>query len=116
VVDDLDPAISADGRRITLRWSPTEPTNADTFYRVFRSPKDEINAPQDAACTDEGGSVYCTLYAPQAVGETREPVFSEETPEPGRWVYRVAVAGNWLDDQTQGDPVVISPPVEVTTT
>jgi len=29
---------------------------------------------------------------------------------------RVAVAGNWLDDQTQGDPVVISPPVEVTTT
>jgi hypothetical protein len=116
VVDDLDPTISADGRRITLRWNPTAPTSADTFYRVFRSPKDEVNAPQDASCTDEGGSVYCTLFAPQAVGETREPVFSEETPEPGRWVYRVAVAGNWLDDLTQGDPVVISPPVEVTTT
>ena len=43
------------------------------------------------------------------------PSFSEEPPEAGRWVYRVSVAANWLDDQTQGDPTVISQPVEVTT-
>jgi hypothetical protein len=115
IVADLGPTIGAEGRRITLRWQETAETSADTFYRIFRSPENVDVAPQNAICTDEGGAVYCTLLDARAVGETRELVFTEETPEPGRWVYRVAVAGNHLDDTTQGDPVVISDAVVVET-
>lgn len=108
VVDDLAPSLSSEARRITLRWRATPPTNATTFYRVFRG--------QGSAndCSDDGGALYCTLVM-QPVGETREPAFSEEPPEAGTWVYRVSVAANWLDDQTQGDPMLMSEPVETTT-
>jgi hypothetical protein len=105
---DLRPQIASEGRRITLRWQPTPATNASTFYRVFRGRGNPIE------CSDEGGALYCTLVM-RPVGEPREPMFTEEPPEAGMWVYRVSVAANWLDDPTQGDPVLISEPVEATT-
>ena len=108
VVDDFEPEITADGRRIDLRWKPAPGTNAATFYRVFRG-----QGETDLDCSGSG-AIDCTL-AMQPVGETREPSFSEEPPGAGRWIYRVSVAANWLDDTTQGDPTLLSRPVVVTT-
>jgi hypothetical protein len=108
-VDDLHPRITADGSRIELRWDEAAPTSATTFYRVFRGQGEAME------CSAEGdGALYCTLTM-KPVGESRETSFTEEPPGRGRWVYRVSVASNWLDDTTQGDPTVISEPVEATT-
>jgi hypothetical protein len=109
VVDTLAPVITASGSRIDLRWSPASSTSARTFYRVFRGRGDAIE------CSAQGrGALYCTL-AMQPVGETRGTDFTEVPPETGRWVYRVSVASNWLDDPGEGDPTVMSAPVAVTT-
>ncbi len=108
VVDEFRPRISTDAGRITLRWRPTPDAHAATFYRIFRG-QGTANA-----CSDEGGALYCTLVM-RPVGETRQTVFTEEPPEAGRWVYRVSVTANWLDDITQGDPMLMSEPVETTT-
>ena len=109
VVDDLHPRLAASGSRIELDWEPVPGTSADTFYRVFRGQGDAMECSTEGDC-----ALYCTLVM-QPVGETRETSFAEEPPERGRWVYRVSVASNWLDDTTQGDPTVISEPVEATT-
>ncbi|HSC90730.1 MAG TPA: hypothetical protein VLB86_03665, partial [Gaiellaceae bacterium] len=108
VVDDLQPQASSDGKRVTLRWEDAPPTSAATFYRVFRGRDDDLD------CSDDGGALYCTLLT-QPVGQVREPVFSEEPPGPGRWIYRVSVAADYRDDPNEGDPVVISGPVAVST-
>jgi hypothetical protein len=108
VVDDLQPRAETDGRRVTLRWEEAPATSATTFYRVFRGRDSDLD------CSDDGGALFCTLLT-QPVGQVREPVFSEETPEGGRWIYRVSVAADYRDDLNEGDPVVISGPVAVTT-
>ena len=36
----------------------------------------------------------------------------DTSPVPGRHPYRVGVAANYLDDPTQGDVFVLSPPVQ----
>ena len=108
VTADFRPTVGASGRRIVLRWQPVGSDRATSFYRIFRGRGDAMD------CSDEGGALYCTLTM-HAVGETREPRFAEVPPETGRWVYRVSVASNWLDDPTQGDPTTISRPVTVET-
>jgi hypothetical protein len=34
-------------------------------------------------------------------------------PGPGTWTYRVGIAGNWRNDESLGDPFVISRPRNV---
>src|SRR4029079_7747219 len=40
----------------------------------------------------------------------RDHVFVDRDP-PADAIYRIGVAANWLDDETRGDVVAISPPV-----
>jgi hypothetical protein len=46
------------------------------------------------------------------VGTTRGRSFVDR-PGAGPWVYRLEVAGNWLDNQTRGDPFVFSDDVTI---
>ena len=36
-----------------------------------------------------------------------------DTPGPGRWTYRLALAANWLDSPLYGDVYSVGPPVAV---
>jgi hypothetical protein len=47
------------------------------------------------------------------VGVTRRTSFVDRPPG-GDWIYRVAVAANWLDDTTQGDVYLVGDAVAVT--
>jgi hypothetical protein len=47
------------------------------------------------------------------VGVTKTARYVDLAPR-GHWVYRVAVAANWLDDPHYGDSYVVSRPVSVT--
>ena len=38
----------------------------------------------------------------------------DDTPQPGRYVYRVAVFSSWSRQPDQGDLVLLSPPVTAT--
>ena len=85
VVDDLD---ADDQRRRPPDHAPLDPTRPDEratrFYRVFRSPTDEVNAPS-------GRVVHATRAAPSTArssgrrpsATTREPVFSDGDPGAG---------------------------------
>ncbi len=46
------------------------------------------------------------------IGVTRARAFVDNQPVRGG-IYRVGVAANWVDDTTQGDVFMISPPVKV---
>ena len=91
---------------VRLSWNGTAERSARTFYRIFRGEADGITCYPNGA-----GAEDCQLHV-QPVGETRATEWSERPP-PGDWTYRVAVAANWLDDITQGDPFWISGPVRV---
>jgi len=91
---------------VRLSWNGTAERSARSFYRIFRGEADAITCYPNGA-----GAEDCQLHV-HAVGETRETEWSERPPA-GDWTYRVAVAANWLDDITQGDPLWISKPVRV---
>ena len=55
------------------------------------------------------GSDRCDLRAETLV-TTRDHTFVDRDP-PADAIYRIGVAANWLDDETRGDVVAISPPV-----
>ncbi|MFN8223057.1 MAG: hypothetical protein U0R50_07355 [Gaiellales bacterium] len=91
------------GDAVRLSW--TDGTrNAATFYRVYRS--DPPNAEVD--CTTAPAERCESRLSEVAV--TREHSWVDPDPRPGV-VYRVGVAANWLNDTSQGDVFVISPPV-----
>ncbi|MGH3134060.1 MAG: hypothetical protein ACRDNY_10040 [Gaiellaceae bacterium] len=77
---------------------------ADVFYRVYRA------AGPDVECDDRGGAAsYCFLRS-DLIQTTRETEFVDPSPPAGA-TYRIGVGTNWLDDETQGDVFVFSPPV-----
>jgi hypothetical protein len=99
-------ATKRDGK-VVLAWKPQHPLGGPVFYRVWRNPTDTLSCPPPAA----GGRI-CKLVMPE-VGTTHNATFTD-APKPGHWVYRVAVAANWLNDAGYGDPYFVSRPVSVT--
>jgi hypothetical protein len=92
--------------KVVLTWNPQRPFGGPVFYRVWRGSADTLTCPPSA-----GGRI-CKLTMPEA-GTTHAATFTD-FPSPGHWVYRVAVAANWLNDAQYGDPYLVSRPVSVT--
>jgi hypothetical protein len=92
------------GSQVLLSWRRT-----GGFYRVWRGP-----ATQGGGLTCDparAGGRECVIALPE-VGVTKEARFADR-PGRGRWVYRVAVAANWLDDPQYGDVYLVTTPVDV---
>jgi hypothetical protein len=53
----------------------------------------------------------CKVVLPE-IGTTHANGFVDRAPK-GTWVYRVALAANWLNDPAYGDPYLVSRPVTV---
>ena len=60
----------------------------------------------------DDGPRACTIGLPE-VGVTHLGSLIDK-PGKGHWIYRVAVAANWLDDPTYGDVYLVSSPLRVT--
>jgi hypothetical protein len=92
---------SADGA-VTLDWSPQGRSGEPVFYHVYRM----ASGRPDYTCQPLHGVEGCSV-ALQDVGVTTAPHFVDK-PGSGRWIYRVGVAANWLDDPTYGDVYELS--------
>jgi hypothetical protein len=106
-------------RGLDLRWSAQEPVGADTFYVVYRAPieyhlqaSDPRAIHQGILCEPTGHAPRCTLEMNE-VARTRDERAVVTDPGPGTWTYRVGIAGNWRDDESLGDPFVVSKPLNV---
>jgi hypothetical protein len=106
-------------RGLDLRWQAQNPVGADTFFVVYRAPIEYHLAPADPRaihqgilCQPTGHAPACTLEMGE-VARTRDERAIVTDPGPGTWTYRVGIAGNWRDDETLGDPFVISTPLNV---
>jgi hypothetical protein len=102
---DLGVSSSVQGRRVTLRWSAGKPIGGPVFYRIWRSRTDGLSCPPGP------GGRLCKLVMPE-IGTTHAGQFVDHAPK-GTWVYRVAIAANWLNDAGYGDPYLVSSPVTV---
>jgi hypothetical protein len=103
---DLGLAASVRDGRVTLTWKAGEPAGGPVFYRVWRGRQDGFT------CPPTSGARLCKLVLPE-IGTTHQGRFVDRHRR-GRWVYRVALAANWLDDAGYGDPYLVSRPLVVT--
>jgi hypothetical protein len=108
---DLGLGARASGTDVVLRWKPQAASGRPVFYRIWRGRSGDGDG---FTCSQpQVGGRSCLVALPE-VGVTREPVF-EDRPGKGRWVYRVTVAANWLNDPAQGDIYLVSRPVVIAT-
>ena len=103
---DLGLAATVRDGRVTLTWKAGEPAGGPVFYRVWRGRQDGFT------CPPTSGARLCKLVLPE-IGTTHQGRFVDRHRR-GRWVYRVALAANWLDDAGYGDPYLVSRPLVVT--
>ena len=97
------------GGTVRLSWHDTKPGPASGFFNVLRSnyPGGDVHC----AARLNGSADNCALYT-DSVATTRSTSFTDH-PAAGRWVYRIGVAANWVDDPKLGDIYVVSTPVTV---
>ena len=109
---DTDLGLRAQMRqgRVLLTWRRQRPVGGSVFYRVWRERR---SADSGLQCADGPGAETCTLDYGKELGITRDPARSDQPPR-GTWVYRVAVAANWLDDPAYGDVYLVGRAVVVT--
>jgi hypothetical protein len=103
---DLGLSGSVNGHRVTLKWDAGAPLGGPVFYRVWRGRTDGLT------CPPAPGGRSCNVALPE-IGTTHEGRFVDRAPS-GKWVYRIAVAANWLNDAHYGDAYLVSSPVTVT--
>jgi hypothetical protein len=105
---------------LDLSWNAPEPGSAESFFVVYRSPLEYALHDDPARVVRQG--VLCepsTGHAPRCtiemeeVGRTTEERFVDRGPPPGTWTYRIGTAANWRNDDSLGDPFVISRPLNV---
>jgi hypothetical protein len=97
-------AVAASGR-VTLRWSPLSGSAGPVFYRVWRG---AAASGDGFTCPPAPGARNCFVSLPE-IGVTHTASYVDRPP-PGRWVYRIAVAANWLDNPAFGDAYLVSEP------
>ena len=103
---------------LDLRWQAPKPWSADSFFIVYRSPLEYTLSEGDPRVVREGKLCEPTGHAPRCtiemteVGRTRGSRFVDRVGT-GQWTYRIGTAANWLDDESRGDPFVISQPLNV---
>jgi hypothetical protein len=104
---------------LELRWNTSEPLGADTFFVVFQAPIEYHLLPSDPRVVHQGVLCEPTGHAPRCTLEMQEAERTRESraivpnPGPGTWTYRIGIAGNWRNDETLGDPFVVSRPLNV---
>jgi hypothetical protein len=103
---DIGLGATVRGRLVTLRWQAGRPAGGPVFFRVWRARRDAFS------CSEDAGGKLCNVALPE-VGVAMTPEFRDH-PAAGRWVYRVAIAANWLNDPAYGDPYLVSRPLVVT--
>ena len=107
VDDGWHPTLSRRKATVHLSWHPLSPLGGAIAYRVLRSP-----AQQAVVCDTTGGGAQCRLNA-TVVTATKGTSFVDN-PGPGRWNYRIAAVGSWINDPTAGDIYVVGAPIDVT--
>jgi len=125
LMDSLDPSIELEavrrGDRVVLRWHGGDPGRAAVFYHVLRARTVEPRPPAfsgiygtavDGLRCTSSGAPHCATWMTD-LGSTREQAFVDK-PGPGKWSYRVEVAGNFKDDLAGGDPLTYSKAARVT--
>jgi hypothetical protein len=103
---DLGLRADVSAGRVVLSWRAGHAAGGPVFYRVWRDRKDGFD------CEPRTGATLCNVTMPE-VGVTKTNGFIDRPPT-GHWVYRIALAANWLDDPGYGDPYLIGRPVAVT--
>jgi hypothetical protein len=103
---DVGLAASVSGQRVTLTWRDPKPAGGPIFYRIWRAKSDGFS------CPVAPGARLCTLLLPE-LGTSKAGQYVDRAPS-GHWVYRVALAANWLDDPRYGDVYAVSRAVSVT--
>jgi hypothetical protein len=101
-------AAKVDGKQIVLTWRKQDPLGGPVFFRVWRGRTDVFSC---STPTASGGRI-CNVNLPE-VGTTHADRFVDH-PGAGHWVYRVAIAANWLNNAGYGDPYLVSSPITVT--
>jgi hypothetical protein len=102
---DLSLSGSVRSHRVALTWKAQKPVGGPVFYRIWRARTDGLT------CPPAPGARSCNLVLPE-IGTTHDARFVDHAPR-GTWVYRVAVAANWLDDATYGDAYLVSRPFKI---
>jgi hypothetical protein len=97
----------SDGR-VVLHWHTTQSLGGPAFYRIWRGPATQGDG---FACSPAPGARLCFVSLPE-IGVARSGSYVDR-PGKGRWVYRVAVAANWLDDPHYGDIYLVGAAVRV---
>jgi hypothetical protein len=105
---DLGLRAKASRGRVELTWRGTYPAGGPVLYYVWRGP---ASAGNGFSCPPDQGARACFISLPD-VAITRDPNYGNVEPK-GRWVFRIAVAANWLDDPKYGDIYLVSAPVTV---
>ncbi len=103
---DLGLSGSVRGHRVTLTWNAGRPLGGPVFYRIWRGRTDGFS------CPPATGARSCNLVLPE-IGTSHAGRFVDHAPK-GMWVYRVAVAANWLNDANYGDAYLVSRPLRIT--
>jgi hypothetical protein len=102
---DLHLTASVRRRQVVLTWSHPRPLGGPVFYRIWRADNPGLSCPPTSSAS------WCNVDMPE-IGTTHGGSFMDRAPK-GRWVYRVAVAANWLNDPQYGDPYLVSRPLTV---
>jgi len=99
---------SVENGAVRLTWHDLEPRTARAFYHVLRA----SGTKPDVACGGRlnDSSDNCVLYT-ESIATTRATSFTDH-PGPGKWIYRIGVAANWLNDTTLGDTYLVTKPAE----
>jgi len=92
--------------RIALRWRGAYPAGGPVFYRVWRGP---ASSGDGVTCPPTLEARACIVALPE-IAVTRRDAYVDN-PGKGTWVYRIAVAANWLDDPGYGDIYLVGRPV-----
>jgi hypothetical protein len=103
---------------LDLSWRAPKPRSADSFFIVYRSPLEYTLSEGDRRVIHQGklceptrNASRCTIEMTE-VGRTRSSRFVDRVGR-GQWTYRIGTAANWLNDESRGDPFVISRPLNV---
>lgn len=106
---DLQLRAGRSGKSVRLSWRGTRSVGGPAFYRVWRAP---AKGGDGFTCNAGApGARQCYVSLPE-IAVVRGHSYVDH-PGKGRWVYRVALAANWLDDPAYGDVYLVGAPVQV---
>jgi hypothetical protein len=107
---DVGQTAVAHGTTVTLSWRPQHPSGGPVFYHIFRG---RVSQQPFACIFPSPPAEQCKFTGATDLGTTMSPTFVDRRVPRGRWVYRVGIAANWLNDVRYGDVYVVSAPTVV---